>query len=455
MIIVDTALKAREEASKPLKVAMVGAGFMGQAIADQIINHVPGMRLVAISSRNPEKALDTYRNSGVESPYEVKSVGELERNIGLGRLSYTEDAMHICRAEGIEAIMDVTGDVEFGAHVAMEAIRNRKHLVLMNAEVDGTIGSILNHYASKEGVLISACDGDQPAIQKNLYRFVKSLGVTPLLCGNIKGLQDPYRTPQTQKGFAEKWGQNVYMVTSFADGTKMSFEQALVANGTGMTVARRGMYGYDFLKESDEIVKRFDIKNFTGHVDDLTQVYDIEELKRLGGIVDYVVAMNPKPGVFILGTHDDPRHRHFLNLYKLGEGPLYSFYIPYHLCHFEAPMTFARMILFGDRALYPEYGPCVDVVATAKRDLKAGETIDKMGGYDTFGQCERFDITYREGIVPVGLVEGCKLIRDVKKDQVITYDDIERPVHKLAYRLRMEQDAMFGEASIHKAPNRI
>lgn len=452
MVIVDNALKARQEAGNPLRVAMVGAGFMGRAIADQIVNRVPGMRLVAISGRNPVKALEAYRYAGVEEPHRVRNVEELERNVRMGRMSYTDDAMHICRAAGIEALMDVTGDVEFGAQVAMEAIRNRKHLVLMNAEVDGTIGSILNHYASKEGVLVSACDGDQPAIQKNLYRFVKGLGVTPLLCGNIKGLQDPYRTPETQRGFAEKWGQNVNMVTSFADGTKMSFEQALVANGTGMTVARRGMHGYDFLKDSDGIVERFGIKDFKCHVDDLTQVYDIEEMQRLGGIVDYVVAVNPKPGVFILGTHDDPRHRHFLNLYKLGEGPLYSFYIPYHLCHFEAPMTFARLVLFGDRALHPEFGPCVDVVATAKRDLKAGQTIDKMGGFDTYGQCERFDVTYRDGLVPVGLVEGCRLVRDVKRDEVITYEDIERPVHKLSYRLRMEQDAMFGRSPHRKTP---
>lgn len=444
MYIIDTALKAREASGQRIKVAMVGAGFMAKSIANQILNITPGMDLVAISNRNPARAKGVFEYSGVDSAHEVRNVSQLEENIRMGRYSYTDDAMLLCRALGIEVIIDSTGDVEFGAAVAMEAIRNRKHLVLMNAEVDGTLGSILNHYAEREGVLLTACDGDQPSVQMNLYRFVKGMGLTPLLCGNIKGLQDPYRTPVTQKGFAEKWGQNVNMVTSFADGTKVSFEQALVANGTGMTVAKRGLYAYDFLKDRDELVRRFNLTDFTGHIDDLTRVYDVEELKRLGGIVEYVVAMKPAPGVFVLATHDDPRHRHYLNLYKLGEGPLYNFYTPYHLCHLETPNSVARLVLFGDRALYPEYGPRVDVVATAKRDLAAGDTLDGMGGFDIYGQCEKYSVSLEEGLVPVGLAEGCKLLRPVRKDEVIRYEDIERPVGKLSYRLRMEQDQMFG-----------
>jgi predicted homoserine dehydrogenase-like protein len=451
MILIDKALKAREETGRPIRVAMVGAGFMSLGIANQILNYSHGMRLVAVSNRRPEKALRLFAYAGVDAPSEVRNLSQLEENIRLGRHSYTEDAMLLCRAHGVDVVIDATGDVEFGAHVAMEAIRNRKHLLLMNAEVDGTIGSILNHHAEREGVLVSACDGDQPGVQMNLYRFVRSIGLTPLLCGNIKGLQDPYRTPLTQKGFAEKWGQNVNMVTSFADGTKVSFEQALVANGTGMTVAKRGLHAYDFLKDRVELLHRFKLDGFTGHIDELTRVYDMDELKRLGGIVEYVVAMQPAPGVFVLATHEDPRQRHYLNLYKLGEGPLYSFYTPYHLCHFEVPHSVARLVLFGDRVLHPEFGPRVDVVATAKRDLEAGQTIDGMGGFDTYGQCEKYRISLEEGLLPVGLAEGCRLLKPVRKDEVIRYEDVERPVGKLSYSLRMEQDRIFGGIPAVKA----
>jgi predicted homoserine dehydrogenase-like protein len=262
----------------------------------------------------------------------------------------------------------------------------------------------------------------------NLYRFVKGIGVTPLLCGNIKGLQDPYRTPTTQAGFAAKWGQNPWMVTSFADGTKISFEQAIVANATGMRAPRRGLYGRDF----------------AGHIDELTSAYDIDELERLGGIVDYVVGSSPPPGVYVFATHDDPRQRHYMNLYKRGEGPLYSFYTPYHLCHFEVPNSLARVALFEDAVLAPIGGPVVDVVATAKIDLHAGETIDGIGQYLTYGQCENSDVTLAERLLPMGLAEGSRLVRDVPCDQVLTYADVELPAGRLADALRAEQDATFG-----------
>ena len=149
----------------------------------------------------------------------------------------------LCKAGNIDVIVEVTGAVEFSSRVVFEAIKNKKHVVIMNAELDGTVGAILKVYADKAGVVITNADGDQPGVEMNLFRFVKGIGVKPVLCGNIKGLQDPYRNPTTQEGFAKKWGQNPYMVTSFADGTKISFEQAIVANATGMTIGQRGMFG--------------------------------------------------------------------------------------------------------------------------------------------------------------------------------------------------------------------
>ncbi|HEY9878948.1 MAG TPA: Gfo/Idh/MocA family oxidoreductase [Leptolyngbyaceae cyanobacterium] len=443
MLIVDTALKARQEAGNPIKVGMIGAGFMGRGVANQILNSVPGMELVAVSNRNLDTAKRAYVEAGATDVRVVSTVADLEDAIAKGQYAVTDDALLLCRADGIDVLIEVTGAVEFGAHVVMEAIAHKKHIVLMNAELDGTVGPILKHYADKAGVIITGCDGDQPGVQMNLYRFVKSIGVTPLVCGNIKGLQDRFRNPTTQKGFAEQWGQNVHMVTSFADGTKISFEQAIVANATGMTVAKRGMLGYDFMRNKEELIEKFDL-NFTGHIDDLTKLYDVDQLKELGGIVDYVVAVKPGPGVYVFGTHDDPKQQHYLNLYKLGTGPLYSFYTPYHLCHFEVPLSAARVVLFGDAVLAPTEGLKVDVVTLAKTDLKAGETIDCIGGYMTYGECETAEITAAENLLPVGLAEGCRLKRDVPKDTALTYDDVELPEGRLCDKLRAEQDALFG-----------
>ena len=431
MILVDTALAKRQAENNPIRVAMVGAGFMGRGIALQICNYVPGMELVAIANRDTEKAKRAYTEAGVLDAEEVGSLSKLEENIRNGRYSITDDAMLLCDAEGIDAIIEVTGAVEFGTNIAMRAIENKKHIIMMNAEVDGTVGPILKVYADKAGVVFTNADGDQPGVEMNLFRFVKGLGVKPVLCGNIKGLHDPYRNPTTQKGFAEKWGQNPAMVTSFADGTKISFEQAIVANGTGMRVGKRGMHGPT-------------VASGTPLKDVVHNLYPLEELLEGPGIVDYIVGAEPGPGVFVLGTHDHPIQQHYLNLYKLGEGPLYLFYTPYHLCHFEVPTTVARAVLFQDAALTPIAGPCVEVVAAAKIDLKAGEVIDGIGHYMTYGLCENADVTERENLLPIGVAEGCILKNDVPKDKVLTYDDVILPEGRLVDKLREEQRRYFA-----------
>ena len=161
--------------------------------------------------------------------------------------------------------------------------------------------------------------------------------------------------------------------------------------------------------------------------------------------MDYVVGAEPAPGVFVLGTHDHPVQKHYLNLYKLGEGPLYCFYTPYHLCHFEVPNTVARAVLFADAAITPQGGPQVDVVAAAKVDLKAGQVLDGMGHYLTYGLCENTDVVQNEKLLPIGIADGCLLNRDIPKDQVLTVDDVNPPEDRLCDRLRDEQNKYFSD----------
>lgn len=429
MIILDAELKKRESEGNPVRVAMIGAGFMGRGIALQMCNFIKGMRLVAIANRHIEGARRAYQEAGVEHFKEIDTAQQLEDLISKGTPAVTENAALVCQADGVDAIIEVTGAIEYSTHLVIEAINHGKHVVLMNAELDGTIGPILKQRADEKGVVITNADGDQPGVIMNLYRFVKSIGVTPVLCGNIKGLHDPYRNPTTQEAFAKQWGQKPHMVTSFADGTKISFEQAIVANATGMKVAKRGMFG-------PTVAPSTPIKEVAG-------LYPLDAVLDGPGIVDYVVGAEPGPGVFVLGTHDHPQQQHYLNLYKLGTGPLYCFYTPYHLCHFEAPLTAARAVLFKDAAITPTFGPCVDVVAAAKIDLKAGQVLDGMGHYMTYGLCENSDVTQTEGLLPIGLAEGCRLIRDIPKDQVLSYADIEMPAGRLCDKLREEQNQHF------------
>jgi predicted homoserine dehydrogenase-like protein len=432
MIIVDKALEQRQKAGRPIRVGMIGAGFMGRGVALNMINSTPGMEMMAISNRNLDGAKRAYREAGVENFVTVETVDQLEEAVHQGKPAVTEDALLLTRANNIDAVVEVTGHVTFGAEVILDAIRNHKHVITMNAEVDGTVGPYLKVLADREGVVYTGADGDQPGVIINLYRFVKGIGVKPVLCGNIKGLHDPYRNPMTQEAFAKKWGQKAHMVTSFADGSKISFEQAIVANATGMRVAKRGMHGPTVPSGTP--------------IDGAVNWYPLNDLIEGPGIVDYVVGAVPAPGIFVLGTHDHPAQQHYLNLYKLGEGPLYVFYRPYHLCHFEVPNSVARAVLFDDATIAPVGAPLVEVVAAAKTDLKAGDVLDGIGYYMTYGLAENADTTLQENLLPIGIAENCRLKHDIAKDQVLTYRDVELPEGRLIDQLRQEQQVyFFGE----------
>src|SRR5262245_22552807 len=423
MIIVDNALQAREEQGRPIRVGMVGAGFMGQGLTNQIVNSVPGMRMAAIYNRRPERAFNVYRYAGRD---DVKAAGTqmaLDEAIRSGTAVVAEDPMTICRSSEIDVVVDVTGSVEFGAHVILEAFSFGKRVVLVNAEGDSAIGRILRAAAKNPKVILSACDGDEPGVQMKLYRWVKGLGLIPRVIGNVKGLQDPYRNPTTQQGWAERWGQNAAMVTSFADGSKISFEQSIVANATGFKVRSRGMsrgLKYD------------------GSIMDIAKLYDLDELRALVGLLDYTFGPAGVK-IFDLAEHADPKQRHYLNLYKMGEGPLYPFWVPYHLVHFETPNAIARVVLFGDNIAPPLAGPVVEVCAVAKRDLAAGEVLDEYGMYMTYGEAVNADEMSAQRYLPEGLVEGCRLKRAIAKDQVLSYDDVELPKGRIPDQLRAEQ----------------
>jgi predicted homoserine dehydrogenase-like protein len=431
MILVDTALQKREADGRPVRVGLIGSGFMAQGLTNQVAHSVPGMEVVAIYGRKVERAHGIFEYAGRGKAVEATSHVQVEDAIRTGRPVVTTDPFLLTGSEHVDVIVDVTGSVEFGAHVVLDAFEHRKDVVLMNAELDATIGPILQIYADRHGVVLSACEGDEPGVQMNLYRWVKGLGLIPRVMGNVKGLQDPYRNPTTQKGFAEKWGQNPAMVTSFADGSKISFEQAIVANATGFGVRARGM--------SRGLEYRDDVMG-------IGKLYDIDELRRLGGIIDYVVG-TPLAKVYCLAEHPDPKQQHYLDLYKMGPGPLYSFFVPYHLVHFEVPNAIARVACYRDSVARPLAGPVVEVCAVAKRDLKSGEVLDDCGMYMTYGEAVNAAEMCKEQYLPEGLAVGCTLRRDVAKDRVLGYADVDLPSGRLADRLRGEQYARFmGES---------
>ena len=216
------------------------------------------------------------------------------------------------------------------------------------------------------------------------------------------------------------------MVTSFADGSKISFQQAIVANATGFVVKSRGMSrGMEY---RDDVMK-------------IGKLYDIDDVRKLGGIIDYVVG-TPLTKVYVLAEHPDPKQQHYLNLYKMGDGPLYSFFTPTHLVHFEvpapSPVWHSSAIRWrspwGGRSSRFAQWPSVSLNGRGARRLRLHMTYGEAVNADEMSNCR---------YLPEGLVEGCKLKRDIAKDAVITYDDVTLPPNRLADKLRAEQYRVF------------
>jgi predicted homoserine dehydrogenase-like protein len=426
MIIVDTALNKRHDANNPVRVAVVGGGYMARCVALQIATSVRGMRLVAIANRTVSKAEVAYREAGVAEFKHVDSVAALEQAIARNQCAVTDDAMLVCRAGGIDCIIEATGHVEFGTRVSFEALTHGKHVVLMSAEVDASVGPILKTYADRSGVVISYTDGDEPGVGMNLYRFLDSMGYQPVLMGQMKGMLDRYRTPETQRDFATKHGQNPFVMASFADGSKLALEAAIMGNATGFVPKLRGMKGYP-----------------CAHVNDMLTQFTVDDFAREGQ-VEYSLGAAPHTGAFVMCMNAHPEKRRLMAYLKMGEGPLYMFYTPYHLPPWQIAHSVARAVLFNDPTITPRGAPVCDSIAYAKRDLKAGERLDGMGGFTCYGLVERYEVCRRENTLPMAVSLDCVLKRDIMKDQPVTYADVQLPADRLVDRLRVEQAQRFA-----------
>jgi predicted homoserine dehydrogenase-like protein len=420
---VDTALREREAAGKPIRVGMVGAGATGRAIALQLGTPVPGIRLAAIANRTPEHAERAFREAGIQSWSRVSSAREAESAIVRGVPVLTDDPSVLTSCDAIDILLEVTGTVEPAAGVVLHALDHGKHVVLVNAEVDSFIGPILKEKADRAEVVITHTDGDEPGVAMTLFRYLRSLGLRPVAAGNLKGMVDYYRNPDTQRAFAEKNDQDVKKVTSFADSTKLSMEATVLANATGFRAGRRGMYG-PACKE----------------VREMANLLPADQMLSTG-LVDYALGASPYSGAFVIIHEDSPLKKVQLAYYKLGDGPFYVFYTPFHLPHIQIASTIGRAVILRDPTVAPLGGPVCEVVTVAKRNLKAGERLDGIGGFCAYGLIDNAPAARAAAALPIALLEGCVLRRDVAKDAVLAIPDVEMPAGRVTEALWREQNA--------------
>jgi predicted homoserine dehydrogenase-like protein len=425
---VDTALLQRESDGNPIRVGMVGAGATGRAIALQLGTPVPGMRLVAIANRTPERGERAFREGGFQEWRQVTSVREAEAAINRGIPVLANDPSVLATCPAIDILLEVTGTVEAAAGVVLQAFDHGKHVVLVNAELDSLVGPILKARADSAGAVVTHTDGDEPGVAMTLLRYLRLLGLRPVAAGNIKGMVDHYRTPETQRGFAEKYDQDVRKVTSFADSTKLSMETTIVANATGFRVGRRGMYGPS-----------------CSHVRELAKLLPADQMLETG-LVDYALGAAPHTGAFVIVHEDAPLKMAQLAYYKIGSGPFYVFYTPFHLPHLQIASTIGRAVIHRDATVAPIGGPVCEVVTVAKRDLKAGERLDGIGGFCAYGLIDNEPAARAIAALPIGLSEDCILRRNVLKDQVLSFEDVESPSGRLVDALWSEQNALWPVA---------
>jgi predicted homoserine dehydrogenase-like protein len=401
----------------PIRVGIIGVGSMGRGLVRQI-SLTPGIECLALADLNISQAIERLRAIG-HPCREASSPVDAGRALQEGKLPVFANGLQICEMPEIDVVIEATSAVLDGGRYAIAALEHQKHLVLMNSEVDLIFGPALARVAANQCVICTSCDGDQHGVIKRLLDEITLWGFQPVLAGNIKGFLDRSANPTTIVSEADKRNLDYQMCTSYTDGTKLSIEMALVANAYGLRTAVPGMLG-PRARTVTEVLDLFDFAS----------IWNDES-----ALVDYVLGAQPGGGVFVVGASDDPYQRDMLEYYKMGKGPFYLFYRPYHLCHVEAMKSVAEAVLDRTPLLQPTYGFRTNVIAYAKTNLRAGDSCDGIGGYTCYGMIENTGQDGTTDGLPICLATDVVLARNVARGARITIADIEMPGDRADFKL--------------------
>jgi len=423
-------LQDLEKKRDSIKVGLVGAGQMGSGMVS-VAAQMPGLKVVAIADLEVERGIKAYGEAGVDKDRIVvaENSAEAEQAIAQKKVVVTSGASVISHTPSIQAVVEATGLPTVGAEVALNCITNKKHIIMLNVETDVVVGWILKRLADSAEVVYTVSDGDEPGVIKGLYNFAKSLGFTVVTAG--KGKNNPinyYTNPDDCRKEAESKDMNPKMLTSFVDGSKTMIEMTEVANATGLVPDIPGMHGPKV--DVPELNKVLVPKTDGG-------------IMSQPGVVDYSVG-KVAPGVFVIVTTDSKIIRKQLKYYGLGEGPYYLLYRPYHLCAIETPLSIARAVLLGEHTINTEK-IVAEVIAIAKRDLKPGQVIDGIGGYDVFGRSYRVADSKKFKGVPLGLSQGAIAKEEIKKDEPLSMDKVSLNTDTTLFHLWQLQRRMIEE----------
>lgn len=422
-------LKELEAANTPIAVGLVGCGQMGSGFV-HMTWQMPGMKTVAIADIDVNRPLKTYESLGVtgDDVCVTNDDEEAAQALAQGKMLVTQDALLLTRVPGVDILLEATGSTEVGAKVAWHSIMNKKHVVMLNVETDVTVGPYLHKLAKNVGVVYTVASGDEPGECKKLFDFASSLGFEVVALG--KGKNNPidyHATPATCEEEALGKGMNPKMLAAFKDGSKTMVELAAMSNATGLAPDVPGAHGPK------------------ANLDELNKVFVPQEdggILSQRGCVEYTTG-NVAPGVFVIITTDDPAIRDEMQFVAMGPGPYYMLYRPYHLTSIETPISVAEAVVYGEPTLVSDR-MVSEVVAIAKRDLEPGQVVDTIGGFDFYNRIYEYKEAKASRGVPMGLTPGGTVLKPIKQDEMITYDNFAPDPTRFAYKLRQLQDAMLA-----------
>ena len=435
MLGVRRKLLEREVAGNPIRIGIIGAGQMGRGMVSQTVL-MKGMIPSVVVDIVPENAKNALLNAGISAD-DIKianTIGEANDFLKAGKYVISDNTAIAIENNAVTSVIDATGVTEIGAKVAVDTIKSGKHIVMLNVETDVVVGPLLYKMAKKAGVIYTGSAGDEPGAVMEIYDFAASLGYDVRVIG--KGKNNKVNLDSTPDSVAEEAAgkhMNPKMLTAFKDGTKTMVEMTAMSNATG------------FLP---------DVINGHAQYSTVPELPQLYRLKSEGGIlnnfqvVDYINGV--APGVFVIVSSPLPEVHHEMKYLSMGDGPNYVLFRPYHLCSLETPMSVARLELFGEPTIIPTAGaPYSETVTLAKKDMKTGEYLDGIGAYTVYGGFYSFKQAQAENALPLGLVnKKTRLLTDVKKGQLITYDMVTLDSDSILYKLRMEQDSLLAQGNL-------
>lgn len=425
----DKKLVALKEEHREIRCAIIGAGQMGKGLITQFLM-IPGVIPTIIANRTVQKAYDIMTGCGIapETIVIVETVAEANAAIAAGKWVITQDPMIACTAEAVQCVVEATGVPELGAFVATTAIKNRKHIVMLNVECDVVIGPYLHHLAREAGVIYTGSAGDEPAAAMELYSFAKAIGFEVLVIGKGKNnAVDLTCNPDSVREEAIRRGMNPRILAEFKDGTKTMVELACMSNATGFVPDVIGAHGLK--SDVQGLNQKYRLKTEGGHLNQ-------------HGVVEYVDGISP--GVFVTVHSDNPEYLFHLDYLKMGEGPFWTLYRPYHLCNLETPITIYKAVIDNETTIVPLDGLVSECIAKAKKDLHPGDTLDGIGGYTAHGSLATYTESKTKGYVPMGLITTQAVVtKPIKQGEILTYDNVQVDDTTLIYQLRQAQDNLW------------